>query len=141
LRVRRLGVPDGVGRQPDDLDRVDRPHERARHRRGADVTEGAASGRRLARMAATAIRDDTVTLPDGRALAYVQRGDPAGQPVLYFHGIPGSRLDAWGPDDLVARLGVRLVAVDRPGFGRSDPWPGRRLLDWPADVVHLTDAL
>ena len=92
-------------------------------------------------MAATANRDDTVTLPDGRALAYVQRGDPAGRPVLYFHGIPGSRLDAWGADDLVARLGVRLVAVDRPGFGRSDPRPGRRLLDWAADVAHLADAL
>ena len=32
LRVRRLGVPDRLGREPDDLDRVDRPHERARDR-------------------------------------------------------------------------------------------------------------
>ena len=32
LRVRRLGVPDRVGREPDGLDRVDRPHDRARDR-------------------------------------------------------------------------------------------------------------
>jgi len=89
----------------------------------------------------TTPHDDTVTLPDGRALAYLQRGDPAGRPVLYFHGIPGSRLDVWGPDDLAARVGARLVAPDRPGIGRSDPRPARRLLDWPADVAHLADAL
>ena len=35
LRLRRLGVPDRVGRQPDDLDRVDRAHERHRDRRHA----------------------------------------------------------------------------------------------------------
>ena len=31
LRLRRLGVPDRVGREPDDLDRVDRAHERVAH--------------------------------------------------------------------------------------------------------------
>ena len=35
LRLRRLGVPDRIGRQPDDLDRGDRAHERAAARRAA----------------------------------------------------------------------------------------------------------
>ena len=37
--------------------------------------------------------------------------------------------------------GVRLISPDRPGMGRSTYQPGRRLLDWPADVAHLTEAL
>jgi hypothetical protein len=30
----------------------------------------------------------------GRLLGYVEYGDPAGPPLLYFHGHPGSRLEA-----------------------------------------------
>jgi pimeloyl-ACP methyl ester carboxylesterase len=35
--------------------------------------------------------------------------------------------------------GVRLVAIDRPGFGRSDFQPGRSFLDWPDDVAAVAD--
>ena len=83
----------------------------------------------------------TVTLPDGRDLAYEEYGDPAGFPVLSFHGGLSSRLDA-APADAAARDGgVRLVAPDRPGMGLSTFQPGRRLVDWPADVTSLADAL
>ena len=34
-----------------------------------------------------------------------------------------------------------MISPDRPGVGRSDPKPGRALLDWPADVSSLADAL
>ena len=34
----------------------------------------------------------TLTLPDGRTLAYDDVGDPAGTPVVYLHGTPDSRL-------------------------------------------------
>jgi pimeloyl-ACP methyl ester carboxylesterase len=33
------------------------------------------------------------TLSDGRQLGYKQYGDEAGQPVLFFHGSPGSRYE------------------------------------------------
>ena len=36
----------------------------------------------------------SVTLPDGRELAYEEYGDPVGFPVLSFHGGLSSRLDA-----------------------------------------------
>ena len=36
---------------------------------------------------------------------------------------------------------MRLVVPDRPGFGRSDPHPGRRVMDWPDDVRQLLDSL
>lgn len=44
--------------------------------------------------------------------------------------------------DLAAHgLGVRLIAADRPGFGRSSPQPGRTIGDWPADLAALADHL
>ncbi len=84
-----------------------------------------------------------VTLPDGRRLGYAEWGPRDGPPVLYFHGVPSSRLDALmfdGPA-VAERAGVRLVAVDRPGCGRSDFQPGRRITDWPADVAALADRI
>ena len=86
------------------------------------------------------IRDERVRLRDGRALAYAEWGDLHGPPVFFFHGSPLSRL--WCPDEEATQAaGVHLVAVDRPGFGRSDLQPGRRLVDWPLDVAELADAL
>jgi pimeloyl-ACP methyl ester carboxylesterase len=83
----------------------------------------------------------SVTLPDGRELAYEEYGDPDGDPVLSFHGGLSSRLDAAPAHQAALDLGVRLLSPDRPGIGRSTFLPGRRLLDWPADVGALTDAL
>jgi len=57
-------------------------------------------------------------LPDGRIVEWAEYGDPAGVPVVYLHGTPGSRLTH--PDD-EALVGVRLITMDRPGYGRSIP--------------------
>lgn len=83
----------------------------------------------------------TVLLPGGRRLAYAAFGDPAGRPVLYFHGWPASRLEARLIDRRAFEAGLRIVAPDRPGMGRSDFLPGRRILDWPEDVLALAGAL
>jgi pimeloyl-ACP methyl ester carboxylesterase len=84
--------------------------------------------------------DTTVTLGDGRRLAYTEWGTAAGSPILYFHGTPGSR--TWCPDEAATiEADVRLIVPDRPGIGRSDPKERRTYGDWPADVVELADAL
>ncbi|OHB24913.1 MAG: hypothetical protein A2X84_04005 [Desulfuromonadaceae bacterium GWC2_58_13] len=83
----------------------------------------------------------TLRLPDGRRLGYAEFGDPRGRPVLYFHGFPGSRLEARLGDAAARRQEVRLLAIDRPGYGLSDHLPGRRLLDWPRDVTRFADIL
>jgi pimeloyl-ACP methyl ester carboxylesterase len=84
--------------------------------------------------------DSELELSDGRALGYAVWGDPHGQAVFLFHGSPSSRMFA--PDPAVtAGRGVRLVTIDRPGYGRSDPSSGRQILDWPADVAQLANAL
>ncbi len=83
----------------------------------------------------------TVRLHDGRALGYAEFGDRAGTPVFYFHGTPGSRLEATLLADAASRQHIRLIAVDRPGFGLSDFLPKRRFSDWPGDLLELADAL
>jgi pimeloyl-ACP methyl ester carboxylesterase len=80
-------------------------------------------------------------LSDGRRLGYAEYGDPAGTPLLFFHGTPGSRRVARWADHVARRRGIRLIAPDRPGFGLSDFQPGRTLGAWPADVIELADAL
>ena len=87
--------------------------------------------------------DRQIELQDGRMLGYVEYGVPDGVPVFYFHGFPSSRLDwlFFDAEDPVTELNARIIAPDRPGFGLSDLQRGRRLLDWPADVAALADAL
>jgi pimeloyl-ACP methyl ester carboxylesterase len=87
------------------------------------------------------MKDGTIKLGDGRALAYAEYGDPVGRPVFYFHGFPGSRLEAALADSAASSVSMRLVAVDRPGYGRSDFKPRRRILDWPEDVSELAREL
>jgi len=82
-------------------------------------------------------RSRTLKLPDGRALGYCCYGEEGGAATFYFHGFPGSRLEA----GFVAAPGLRLIAVDRPGYGLSSPLHGRALLDWPADVGALAGHL
>jgi len=90
----------------------------------------------------TASREATILrLDDGRELAFCELGDPNGTPVFAFHGTPGSHR-MFGPmHEDARRLGVRLIAPDRPGYGASDYVPERRLLDWPRDVAALADFL
>ncbi len=83
----------------------------------------------------------TVALPDGRALGFDDVGDPGGVPILYLHGFGSTRLIRHPDDAIAARLGIRLIAVDRPGIGLSTSRPARRLLDFATDVHHLTDVL
>lgn len=62
-----------------------------------------------------------LTLPDSRTLGYDDVGDPAGWPMVYLHGTPDSRQARHPDDSLATAAGVRLLAVDRPGYGDSTP--------------------
>jgi pimeloyl-ACP methyl ester carboxylesterase len=83
----------------------------------------------------------TLKLRDERLLGYAEWGDPAGMPVLYFHGLHSSRLALYQPSAFFADHGIRFITVDRPGIGLSTFQRGRTLLDWPDDVAQLADAL
>jgi pimeloyl-ACP methyl ester carboxylesterase len=105
------------------------------------VTGSAAAGARAGHTMVDIRRDRILALPDGRRLAYAEYGDPDGVPLLAFHGTPGSRLMLALADRPARSLDVRVIAPDRPGFGRSDFQPRRTFADWPDDVCALADAL
>src|ERR1700742_3591592 len=86
--------------------------------------------------------DRAVELPDGRTLAYIEAGRSDGFPVLYLHGAIGSPLS--GDAELMRIIderGLRLMLVQRPGFGGSEQKRGRTLLDFADDVAAFADAL
>jgi len=84
--------------------------------------------------------DRMMELADGRTLAWSEWGDLGGRPVVLLSGTPGSRLCC--PDvDATEAAGVRLITIDRPGYGRSDPRPGLTTLSWVDDYVELVDHL
>ncbi|MCU4743182.1 alpha/beta hydrolase [Halobacteria archaeon AArc-xg1-1] len=84
-------------------------------------------------------RTRTVSVGDGRQLAYAEYGDPDGTPVLFFHGTPGSRLLGGLFEHAARRHGICLLSLDRPGYGRSSPWPGRTLSDTGTFVTAVLD--
>ena len=66
-----------------------------------------------------------ITLRDGRTLAYAEWGDSRGRPIVKFHGMFATRLQC--PDaDATMAAGVRLITVDRPGYGWSTRSPAAR---------------
>ncbi|KAK7312539.1 hypothetical protein VNO77_36468 [Canavalia gladiata] len=87
-----------------------------------------------------------IVLPDGRYLAYKERGvfaDKARFSMIAPHsflssrhaGIPGVK------DALLEEFGIRLLTYDLPGFGESDPHPKRNLESSATDMAFLADAL
>jgi len=85
--------------------------------------------------------DFTIRLRDGRRMKSLEVGKSDGVPLFHFHGNGSSRLEVLMVQAMAEHLGVRLMSLDRPGIGRSDPKPGYRLLDWPDDVVEVADQL
>lgn len=86
-------------------------------------------------------REHRIALADGRTLACLELGDAQGFPVLYFHGFPGSRLEARIAAPAAGRLGLRMLAPDRPGFGESTYQPRRSIGSWAVDVAVLAERL
>lgn len=78
-------------------------------------------------------------LRDGRRIACDQTGDLAGAPVFLFHGLPGSRLQQHPDPGLANARHLRMLHLDRPGFGRSTPAPARTLATWARDVAEVAD--
>lgn len=82
-----------------------------------------------------------LTLPDGRALAWYEFGDPDGVPCVYTTGTPASGLVGLGYDAGARAAGIRWISVDKPGYGHSDYDPQRSLLRYAQDVEALLDHL
>lgn len=71
----------------------------------------------------------TIEVDGDRTLSYLEYGDPQGTPLVFLHGTPGSGLLGALFRDGARRTETRVLAIDRPGYGRSSSWPDRALSD------------
>jgi pimeloyl-ACP methyl ester carboxylesterase len=85
--------------------------------------------------------DQTLQLPDGRTLGFAEYGRAEGPVLVYCHGYPGSRLEAAFLSAQATEAQVRVLSLDRPGYGRSSFQEHRSFLDWPHDLVALMEHL
>jgi pimeloyl-ACP methyl ester carboxylesterase len=85
--------------------------------------------------------DQTMQLPDGRTLAFAEYGSAEGNVLVACQGYPGSRLEAVAFSTHAAQAHVRVISLDRPGFGRSSFQDHRSFLDWPTDLLALMERL
>jgi pimeloyl-ACP methyl ester carboxylesterase len=88
-----------------------------------------------------ALTVQSVRLPNGVALQYVEQGDPAGIPVVFLHGVS----DSWRSFEMVLPhlpASIRAIALTQRGHGDSDrPASGYQMRDFAADVAGVLDAL
>ena len=82
-----------------------------------------------------------IALPDGRRAQLWTGGDASGRPVLVCHGTPDTRWVARTGASAAASAGVRLICVNRPGYGTSTPTASTMasVADDAVDVLDLLD--
>ncbi|WP_303311085.1 alpha/beta fold hydrolase [Hymenobacter sp. BT730] len=83
----------------------------------------------------------TVPLPDGRQLGLTRYGNPAHPAVIFHHGYASSGIAVPECTAELARLGLQIMAPDRPGSGLSDVDENLTLESFAADVLYAVDAL
>ena len=87
------------------------------------------------------MKNDTITMNDGRTVGFADYGSPGHTAVLWCHGGPGNRLEPLLVADEAARAGLRMIGIDRPGYGFSTPQPGRTIGGWTSDALAVLDRL
>lgn len=88
---------------------------------------------------------ETLVLPDGRRMEYVEQGDRNGRPVLLLHNMPYGVYLPGAAQRFARDNGLRIIAPYRPAHGDSDPLPAmppEKYLDQVVDdMKELADAL
>lgn len=77
----------------------------------------------------------------GRRLAVEISGHPQGEPIFLLHGNPGCRVGPKPDVDMLYAANVLLIALDRGGYGFTDPRPNGKLTDTVEDVKTVAEHL
>ena len=86
-------------------------------------------------------RTRTFMREGARSIAWLEVGDPAGRPLIHFHGTGLCRLEILTGAEVAGRNGVRLIAFDRPGSGGSGQSLAQGLRAVADDALALADHL
>ena len=87
------------------------------------------------------VREGRLVRPDGRTVAWSESGLLEGRPVLRLPGTPGSRLSLRIDQAPWVERGLRVITVERPGFGVSTRLPGRGFVEHADDLAAILDHL
>jgi len=90
------------------------------------------------------VTESDLRLADGRTIHVYDNGaeEPdARLAVFWHHGTPNIGAPPEPLFPAAARLGIRWVSYDRPGYGGSTPHPGRDVASAATDVAAVADAL
>jgi len=87
------------------------------------------------------VEDQTIGLAGGRAVGFADYGIPGATAVLWCHGGPGSRLEPAYLRRAASQAGLRIIGIDRPGYGLSTPQPGRTIAGWVPEAIAVADHL
>jgi len=85
--------------------------------------------------------DATYRLKNGRILSYCLYGPADGYPLLAQHTICGSRKQIHHNLQMLYDHHIKVIVVDRPGYGSSSYDENRKLHDWPRDLEPLLEHL
>lgn len=89
----------------------------------------------------TEMKEHVLRMPDGRSVGVADFGSPGQTAVIWCHGGPGCRLEPSYSAAAATRAGLRLIGIDRPGYGLSSPRPGRTIGGWVDDALAVADHL
>ncbi len=81
---------------------------------------------------------------NGIKLAYEERGEvqPDGTTVVFVHGLGGSTYSWWAQLAACEARGIRAIAYDQRGAGRSAKPPGPYSVElWAEDLERVLDRL
>jgi pimeloyl-ACP methyl ester carboxylesterase len=92
-------------------------------------------------MEADRMFDGVIKLADGCKLGFAEYGPQDGYPVVFFHGVPGSRFQPFAHQATREGSRLRVIVPERPGYGLSDVQHERTLSQHVSDVEQLLDKL
>lgn len=78
---------------------------------------------------------------NGRLVVFSRYGPSDGHPVVFNYGTPGTRRISPRLQAAIERNGAQVVILDRPGYGESARFAGRRVVDVVGDVEKAVDLL
>jgi len=87
--------------------------------------------------------EGSIRLSRGRYLDYIEIGPADAPAVLYCHGTPGSRFELLLAQPALERnhVHMRLIGLNRPGYGASSFVPYQGFLPWARLVDEATNRL
>jgi pimeloyl-ACP methyl ester carboxylesterase len=92
-------------------------------------------------MVRRSVKNQTIRLASGRTVGFADYGLPDATAVLWCHGGPGSRLEPAYLRREASEAGLRIIGIDRPGYGLSAPQPGRTIAGWVPEALAVADHL